>query len=153
HVVVGTFKAPYLLGDPASRDPDARFHVDFRNGNGDVRSDEVQWAIVVPKAAGGRKQPFPVALWGHEVAGHADDALLFGGDFARQGVALVGYNAPGHGLVVTDAQRTLAQAILTGNCFAPLAGTITRGRARDLDGDGTAESGSAWWTAHVLHAR
>ena len=30
-LVVGSFQSPYLLGDPATRDPDARFHVDFRN--------------------------------------------------------------------------------------------------------------------------
>jgi hypothetical protein len=153
HVVFGSFRSPYLMGDPASRDPSTRFHVDFRTGAGDFRSDEVQWVLVVPKSTEAKKQPFPVALWGHGVTGNASDALLFAGDYARQGVAVIGYNAPGHGLVVREGERRLAEAILSGNCIAPFVGAITTGRAHDLDGDGIADSGGSWWTSHVFHTR
>ena len=48
YIVVGSFQSPYLMGDPSSRDPDTRFHVDFRTGQGDVRPDTVQWFLSVP---------------------------------------------------------------------------------------------------------
>ena len=153
HVVVGSFKSPYLMGDPASRDPDARFDVSFKTGEGEVRADDVQWVLVVPKDKGEMKQPFPVAFFGHGVTGHADEALLYGGDFARQGVALIGYNNPGHGLVLGEGDQRIAKALLGPNCVVPFFDGVLGGRAHDLNGDGQADSGSFWWTAHIFHTR
>ncbi len=153
HVVIGSFKAPYLMGDPASRDPDARFHLDFRTGDGDVRSDDVSFMLVVPKATGPRKQPFPLAMWGHGVTGNSTEALLFGGDFARQGIATISYNAPGHGLVVGDAEVRIAQNVFRQSCVQPFFGGLQGGRAHDMNGDGTPDSGWFWWTSHIFHTR
>jgi hypothetical protein len=153
HLVVGTFQSPFLLGDPASRDPETRFHVDFRTGEGDVRADTVQFWLAVPKATALHKPPFPVAFWGHGVTGHADEILFYAGDYARQGVALFGYNNPEHGLVVGDADRALAGGEFTLRCLAPFLDAITPGRAHDLNGDGVPDSGWWWWTAHIFHTR
>lgn len=153
HIAIGTFKSPFLMGAPTSRDPDTRFHLDFRTGEGEVTTDTVQWVAIVPKAKGAFKQPFPVAFWGHGVTGHADEALLYGGDFARQGIALVAYNNPGHGLVLGEGDRRIAAAVLLGNCVAPFLDGFTIGRAHDLSGDGLGDSGGFWWTAHVFHMR
>lgn len=153
HVVVGTFKSPFLLGDPKSTDPDTRFHVSFQTGEGDIRPDDVGWMLVVPKAKGARKQPFPVAFWGHGVTGHSDEVLFYGGDYARQGIALFGYNNPEHGLVFGDAERLLANAVLTKNCLVPFLGAFAEGRARDVTGDGQPDSGWYWWTSHIFHTR
>jgi hypothetical protein len=153
HVVVGSFKSPYLMGDPASRDPDTRFHLDFRTGGGDVTSDDVSFLLVVPKAKGDRKQPFPVTMWGHGVTGNSTEAILFGGDFARQGIATLSYNAPGHGLVVSDAQRTIATNVFRQSCVQPFFGGLEGGRAHDINGDGAKDSGWFWWTSHIFHTR
>ncbi len=153
HVVIGSFKSPYLMGDPASRDPDTRFHVSFRTGEGEVKTDDVQWVLVVPKTKGEMKQPFPVAFFGHGVTGHADEALLFGGDFARQGIALIGYNNPGHGLVLGEGDQRLAKALLGPNCVVPFFDGVVGGRAHDLNGDGNGDSGWFWWTGHIFHTR
>ncbi|MDF2697101.1 MAG: hypothetical protein K0S65_5484, partial [Labilithrix sp.] len=107
----------------------------------------------VPKVQGERKQPFPVAFFGHGVTGHADETLLYGGDFARQGVALIGYNNPGHGLVLGEGDQRIAKALLTPNCVVPFFDGILGGRAHDLNGDGLGDSGAAWWTAHIFHTR
>ncbi|MBX3215459.1 MAG: hypothetical protein KF850_25705 [Labilithrix sp.] len=153
HVVLGSFESPFLMGDPASRDPGARFGVSFVTGEGDVRTDDVQWVLVVPKAKGEQKQPFPVAFFGHGVTGHADETLLYGGDFARQGIALIGYNNPGHGLVLGEGDQRLAKALLGPSCVTPFFDGVLGGRARDLNGDGVGDSGWFWWTSHIFHTR
>lgn len=153
HIVVGKFRAPYLLGDPQSRTADTRFHVDFRSGRGDVRSDDVTFLLVVPKAAGARKQPFPLALWGHGVTGNSTTPLLFGGDFARQGIATITFNSPGHGLVLGDAETRIAQNLFLGQCAVPFFGNLSKGRAVDINADGKSDSGGFWWTAHIFHTR
>ena len=152
HLVVGSFQSPYLLGDPTAHDPDSRFHVDFRTGAGDVRSDTVQWLLSVPKTKGAKK-PFSVAFWGHDVTGHAGELLLHAGDYARQGIALFGYNNPEHGFVLDSAGETAASSLLESSCLRPLLGAVTNGRAHDLDGDGKPDSGGLWWTSHVFHSR
>ncbi len=153
HLVVGTFQTPFLLGDPASRDPDTRFHVDFKTGAGDVRPDTVQWFLSVPKTKGAKKAPFPVAFWGHGVTGHADEILFYAGDYARQGIAMFGYNNPEHGLVFDETDEALASGRLSLNCLVPFLGAFKNGRAHDLNGDGKPDSGWFWWTAHIFHTR
>jgi hypothetical protein len=153
HVVVGSFQSPYLMGDPASRDPDTRFHVDFRTGQGDVRPDTVQWFLSVPKRKGGMKGPFPVAFWGHGVTGHSDEILFYAGDYAKQGIAMFGYNNPEHGLVFDESDAALATGRLSLNCLVPFLGAFRNGRAHDLNGDGRPDSGWFWWTAHIFHTR
>jgi hypothetical protein len=154
HLVVGSFKSPYLMGDPASRDPDTRFHLDFKTGEGDVRSDTVQWFLSVPKQKpGAPKTPFPVAFWGHGVTGHSDEILFYAGDYARQGIALFGYNNPEHGLVFDETDEALASGRLSLNCLVPFLGAFKNGRAHDLNGDGKPDSGWFWWTAHIFHTR
>ena len=79
HVVIGNFKSPFLLGDPASRDEETRFHLNFKTGEGDVRPDTVTFWLSVPKTTATMKPPFPVALYGHGVthrrgAGHQPGA-------------------------------------------------------------------------------
>ncbi len=153
HIVVGTVRSPYLLGDPKGRNPDARFNVDFRTGEGDVRPDDVPFLLVVPKVSGPRKQPFPVAFWGHGVTGNSTEPLLYAGDYARQGIAMLAYNNPEHGLALDEANRRIATNLLLQNCLVPFIGGLTPGRARDLSGDGVADSGAFWWSAHLFHTR
>lgn len=152
YLVVGSYKSPFLMGDPASRDPDTRFHVDFRTGKGDVRPDTVQWFLAVPKKKD-KTRPAPVAFWGHGVTGHSDEILFYAGDYAKQGIALFGYNNPEHGLVFSESDESLATGRLSLNCLVPFLGAFKNGRAHDLTGDGTLDSGGFWWTAHVFHTR
>ena len=153
HFVVGSFKSPYLMGNPRSLDPDTRMDANFVTGDATVTSDEVPFYIVVPKRGPGLSQPFPVSLWGHGVTGHADEVLLYAGDFARQGIAIVAYDNPEHGAVLSPSQRILAGAKLRENCLVPWLTAFEKGRARDVNGDGEADSGFYWWTSHIFHTR
>lgn len=153
HIVIGSFRSPFLMGDPRSTDPDTRMDVNFATGAANVASDEVPFYVVVPKRGPGMAQPFPVALWGHGVTGHSDEVLLYAGDYARQGIALVAYNNPEHGSVLGDSDRILADVKLREICSIPFRAAFEKGRARDVNGDGKPDSGFYWWTSHIFHTR
>ena len=153
HIVIGTFASPFLMGDPASTDEDTRFHVNFQTGRADVQADAVHFWIVVPKAKAGLTQPFPITFWGHGAGGNDTEGMLYAGDFARQGIATIGLDMPGHGIAFDVASHTLAAAELTPRCLAPWTQALASGRAHDLNFDGTPDSGAFWWTAHIFHTR
>ncbi len=153
HIVIGSFRSPFLMGNPRSTDPDTRITANFTTGAGPVTSDEVPFYIVVPKAGPGMAQPFPVALWGHGVTGHSDEVLLYAADYARQGIALVAYDNPEHGAVLSGSDRILADIKLREICTVPFRLAFEQGRARDVNGDGLADSGYYWWTSHIFHTR
>jgi hypothetical protein len=153
HFVIGTFKSPYLLGDPASIDPDTRFHVNFKDGTGDVQTDDVPFFLAVPKATAQHKAPFPVTFHNHGVTGHSDEVLIYAGDFARQGIAMFSYDMPEHGVVLGKGDKALAKAQLGGACLVPFVAAYVRGRTHDYNGDGIGDSGWMWWTSHIAHTR
>ncbi|MEO8875408.1 MAG: hypothetical protein ABI461_07470, partial [Polyangiaceae bacterium] len=153
HLVIGSYKAPFLMGDPASTDIETRFHLDWKTGAGDVRQDDVHFWLIVPKAKPGMKQPFPITFWGHGAGGSDTEAMLYGGDFARQGIATIGIDMPEHGIYLDTGSQALASAELTPQCLAPWVDAIATGREHDLNGDGTLDSAFFWWTAHIAHTR
>jgi len=153
HVVIGTYQSPYLEGDPQGQDPDARFHLNFQTGAGDVRSDTVSWMLVVPKETAEFKQPFPIALFGHGVGGNFTEALEYGGNYARNGVATITINMPQHGLPFDNSFRVPANADLIPDCLAPWVDAVLTSRAVDRNGDGIADPGWWWWTSHIANVR
>jgi hypothetical protein len=153
HLVIGSFKTPYLLQDPATRFEDTQFHVNFKDGTGDIRSDDVTYILAVPKETPGMKQPFPVMLHGHGVTSEKTEALVYAGDFARQGIATLTVENPEHGTVLKEAEDLIAKAELTANCVVPWVKALKTSRAHDLNGDGRGDSGWFWWTSHLFHTR
>lgn len=153
HVVIGSYRSPFLLGDPASTDIETRFHLDYKTGAGNVTQDDVHFWLVVPKAKAGMKQPFPITFWGHGAGGSDTEAMIYAGDFARQGIATITIDMPEHGIYLSPGNQVLASAELTPNCLAPWVDAIATGRAHDLDGDGVPDSGLFWWTSHIAHTR
>lgn len=152
HFVIGSFESPYFMGDPKHEDPDGRFELDYKNGTGRVVEDTVQFWISVPKARGAMKQPFPTTVWAHGTTLHADEIIIRSGYFAKQGLAMMGINMPGHGLHLGNLEN-VAQAFLSQACFAPWTTALVTGRQQDLNGDGVPDSGGLLWTAHLFHSR
>ncbi len=153
HFVIGSFEAPYFLGDPKHEDADARFDLDFRTGAGKVSRDTVQFWISVPKTRGALKQPFPTTVWAHGTTLHADEIIIRAGYFAKQGLAMMGINMPGHGLYLNRGLEAVAQAFLGSTCLTPWVKALGKGRQQDLNGDGVPDSGGLLWTAHIFHSR
>lgn len=140
HIAMGTFHTPYLLGDPKDPNPDSHFQVDFQSGAATIASDDVPWLLVVPKATTAHKAPFPVAILAPRDRGHADEALFYAAEYARQGVAMLAYDLPGHGLTLPNAQ-----ALFASSCFANWYTALTTVRGTGAN--------DAWWTAHPAHDR
>ena len=154
YIVFGTYRTPFLMGDPRSTDPHARWSINARTGVIDhLGADVVQFGMVVPKALAGRHAPFPVAFYGHGYTGSLLDALGLGPLFAAQGIATVGINAMSHGFVLDDPTRALVSTVLRGICNEGVTNALLDHRARDLNGDGLADSGGDFWTAYVFHTR
>ncbi len=156
HIVIGTFPTPYLMGDPASPDPDSQFNVNFKTGEGTITTDQVHFYILVPKQTPGHTQPFPVTFWEHGVTGHDDEVFIYAGHFAKQGIATIAIDMPEHGFYLdpTGMDGKTAALVLSGSCLGPLFTAIAGGgRAHDLNFDGVPDSGGLWWTAHAFHTR
>ena len=153
HFVIGSFESPYFMGDPKHEDPDGRFQLDFRSGEGRVSRDTVQFWISVPKSRPDRHQPFPTTVWAHGTTLHADEIVVRAGYFAKQGLAMMGINMPGHGLYLNRGFQNVAEAFLGTACLKPWVKAIGTGRQQDLNGDGEPDSGGLLWTAHIFHSR
>ncbi len=154
YIVLGTYRTPFLLGDPRSTDPHARWSINARTGVIDhLGVDSVQFAMVVPKPLAGHRAPFPVALYGHGYAGNLLEALGLGPLLASQGIATVGVNAVSHGLAMDERTRAILSSALRSSCNEGVARALLDHRARDLNGDGLADSGGDAWTAYVFHTR
>lgn len=156
HLVIGTFKAPYYLeGGEAGVDPMARFRLDYQTGAGEVHEGLVQVFMVVPRETAEHQQPFDVNIYGTGHTGNfVTEQFLYAGLMAKHGLATVGVNPVGHGLVLDDPTfQLLGSALFAGGCVAPFFDAIQLSRARDLNGDGTADSGGDFWTAYLFHLR
>ena len=155
HLAIATVKVPWLLGDRADVSPDATLALDPATGAVPHSDDEVQLYVVVPTKTAQHAPPFPVALYGHGYASDASEGLLYAGELARHGIATVAINYPGHGRFLTPTASTQTSKTLRDGCLLPFASALTRGRLRDLDGDGSleGESGADFFTAYAFHTR
>lgn len=153
HVAIGDYASPYLMGDPKARKKDDRFHLDFRTGEGPVTPDRPQFWASVPKPSAGHAQPFPVVLWAHGVGSNGVEALLYGGDFARNGIATVTVNMPLHGLPDITLARVFVGGQLGKLCLSPLVDGVLKNRALDLNGDGDQDVAHWWFTLHAATVR
>lgn len=154
HIAIGEFDSPFFIsGGPKGEDPNASFDMDFRTGEGKIYRDKVQYLIVVPKNTTKHQQPFPVAYYGHGYTSSSLEVLGFAGHLAAHGIASVGMNATFHGLEMGETELQLAKNLFSSACEGPFASALLNGRARDLDGDGTNDSGGDYWTSYLFHTR
>ncbi len=154
HMVIGTFKVPFLLeGGPQSTDPNAAFNINYISGEAVETTDTVQFWMIIPKETDQHQQPFDVNIFGHGYTSAMFELILYAGLLAEQGVATIGINAIGHGLVVEPGLTTVGRALLAGACYAPMFDALTLGRMRDLNRDGIADSGGDFWSSYLFHTR
>ena len=153
HLAFGFFESPYFLGDPENESVDDTF--DLNRVTGEARIDRalVPIFIVVPTETETHRQPFRTTFYAHGYGSLNLEAIAFAGLTANHGVATVSITAPGHGLPLGDDLRPLLEAVLASSCLAPLGRAIAEDRARDLNGDGSADSAGLYFSAYMFHTR
>ena len=84
---------------------------------------------------------FPISLFGHGVGGNKEEGLQHGGNYARNGVAMIVINMPQQGLPSDSSVRVPATADLGPLCLTPLVDAFLATRALDRNGDGFTDPG------------
>ncbi len=153
HVVTVLYDTPYLLGDPERESRDDAFEIDWQTGRARVNHDVMAMTMFIPTEAEGQRQPFAPLLFMHGHGSNSAEILGYGGLVLQHGNALVTLNAPGHGLELSPVILAAVRAAFSGRCLQGAANSITLGRARDLDGDMSPDSGANYWTAYLFHTR
>ncbi|MBX7116917.1 MAG: hypothetical protein K1X64_21510 [Myxococcaceae bacterium] len=115
-----------------------------------VRTENITFWVTVPKLRNG---PAPVAIIGHGYTGAKIDPIVLGGFFARYGIASIGMECVGHGLPLSKIDREIIRGLFAQRGVRGFFDAASRGRAEDLDHDGTWDSGSDFWTGHLFHTR
>ena len=79
-----------------------------------IHHDTGHFWLSVPKAANGFGPPFNVAYWHHGTTLFDTEMFIHAGRYAKNGLALVSIDAPGHGLVLSAGQQFFLRALLVG---------------------------------------
>lgn len=153
HMAFGFFESPYFLGDPDQETVDDTFDLNRQTGEARVDRDLVPIFVIVPKETETHRQPFRTTFYAHGYGSLNLEAIAFAGLVANHGVATVSITAQGHGLPLGDDLRPLLESVLAGSCLAPLGRAVAEDRARDLNGDGTADSAGLFFSAYMFHTR
>ncbi|MBI3181224.1 MAG: hypothetical protein HYZ28_03675 [Myxococcales bacterium] len=124
--------------------------VDPLTGEAFVRSETVTFWVTVPK---NRNGPAPVVILGHGYTGNKLDPLVFGGFFARHGVATIGVECVSHGIGLGQAELEIARGLFKSKGLEPMFNALMRDRAQDWDNDGIKDSAADYWTAYISHVR
>jgi hypothetical protein len=154
YAAVITYDSPSLFRELAPGDEEtSQWDIDRVASGVTPRADTVQAWVFVPRARPGAQAPFPVALHPHGYSVGNYQALAYAGFFARMGYATITANAPSHGFALNAGQTSAARAFFAGQCLSPLATAALQGRARDVNGDGTVDSGGDFLTAQIFRTR
>ncbi|MBN8609865.1 MAG: hypothetical protein J0L92_04745 [Deltaproteobacteria bacterium] len=153
HVVTVLLETPYFFGDPDDEQLEDSFQMDWVTGEARRTRETITMTIYVPNESAELQQPFDPVVYVHGHGSNAAEVLIYGGMILQHGQALVTINAHGHGLELSPALRSVVRATLAGECLEGTGDAIAMGRARDLDGDETVDSGADFWTAYVFHTR
>lgn len=153
HIVTVLYDTPFLLGDPDRERRDDVFDIDARTGRARVNRETIALTMFVPTETAEQRQPFAPLIFMHGHGSNSAEILGYGGLVLQHGHALVTLNAPGHGLELTPAIQTAIRGAFGAQCIAGAGAAMTLGRARDLNGDMTPDSGADYWTAYLFHTR
>lgn len=153
HIVVTMVESPHFFADAEHEDLEDSFEIDYQTGEARVSRDTLTMVMYVPTEDAEHQQPFDPIVYVHGHGSNHGEVLTYGGLVLQHGRALVTLNAQGHGLNADALTSAAIRAALGGSCIRGLADAFLLGRARDLDGDGSLDSGADYWTAYIFHTR
>lgn len=168
YFIAGTYVSPDFMVDkdgiaedgyPA--DDDEVFDIDATTGRATVGQGTGMFFCAVPKETDSRHPPFPLVLLPHGYGASRLASILQMGPMARLGFASCGVDAFSSGMaVILGEQANLPFSIedittlLEGLGLDALwENLILKGRARDLNNDGFAESAGDLFTPNLFHTR
>lgn len=127
------------------------WQVDPLTGAAYTRPERVYVWLTVPKRRNG---PAPVVILGHGYTGNKLDPIVYGGFFARYGIATIGVECVSHGIGLNEGDAEIGRAILQGKELAGMFDALVRHhRAFDQNNDGLEDSAADFWTSYVFHTR
>lgn len=110
HVVFGDFETPNLRATP-----DNVWSLDVKKGTIERDNakfhEKVPFLLVVPKATAQHKPPFPVVVYAHATGTSRIECLLMADKLAQAGIATFSIDAVGHGPVLADPLKYLADTL------------------------------------------
>ena len=154
-IVGGSFTTLDMLNDKddGGRDDSEEFWVmDLAEGTAVYEPRRVVFTCFLPKP-GIAQPPYDVVLFGHGYGSSRFETAAFNWVLNRMGMASCGFDTPGHGLEAGDGDVEDARILLDGLGLGPLLDHLTDSRARDLDNDGSPDSGGDQWSADAFHTR
>lgn len=148
YFVTGSFEGPWFVTE------DGTWHVNPKTGEYQVGSDQVTWAMAVPKQTAKYRAPFDLQIHLHGYTSSRLELIFWAGSYCRFGSAVVAVDAAGHGGGVIDSNTiSVVQGILAQNGILNSQAIFQNGRSRDLNGDGDRDSGGDFWTSDTFHTR
>lgn len=155
-IVGATIEVPYLLtdlDDEGTDDSDEWWRIDPATGRLVHAPQRVPMLCAIPKAQNGFAPPFDVFVYGHGYGSNRLESLLFSAVLNRFGFAVCGIDAPGHGATIDAEQQELVDLLLEAQGLKQLGRALFDSRVRDLDNNGSPDSGGDQWSADAFHTR
>jgi hypothetical protein len=127
------------------------WQIDPVTGAAFTRPEKIYVWLTVPKRRNG---PAPVVILGHGYTGNKLDPIVYGGYYARFGIATIGMECVSHGIGLNDGDQEIGRAILSGKQMAGMFDALVKHhRAYDQNHDGIEDSAADFWTAYIGHTR
>lgn len=105
YIVFGSWDTPNIRLTPQKT-----LSVNLHTGIGDIGIEEVPFLIAIPKTTDKHKPPFPMVLYFHGTGTSRFEALAIANQMARQGIAVISFDQVGHGPLLQDIDRLLAES-------------------------------------------
>lgn len=118
--------------------------------------ETIYFTLSVPKkevSARGEGKPAPTVILGHGYTSNRFPVMLFGGYFAKHGLATISIDGPSHGISISEQEESLARTLLGVRGFGPLVDATFLDRSFDQNADGRTDSGADFWTSYMFHTR
>lgn len=155
-IVSGSFTTPYMLfdrDDAGYDDSDEWWRVEAATGLLEAQPQRVPFTCMTPLPSVDHQPPFDVVLVGHGQGGTRFHQAVLAWGFHRLGLAVCGFDFPGHGGALSPEDQATFGDLLEALGLLPIVESFADARLRDLNNDGFGDSGGDFWIADPFHTR